>query len=272
MRQDTAQRRERAEDAGSGAHLVLSGVGKSFGARSSAVVALDAIDLSIARSEFLTLLGPSGCGKSTLLMIMAGLVAPSRGTVVVDGKPVTRPLTDIGIAFQQDLLFDWRTVLGNVMLQADIRGMDREKARSKAAQLLARVGLQGFEQRRPWELSGGMRQRVALCRALLHDARVLLLDEPFGALDALTRDQMNLDLQSLWWADRPTAVLVTHSISEAIFLSDRVVVLSPRPGRIVLETAIDLPRPRTIEMRDTVEFVTYQRRLRAAIENPGRQG
>jgi NitT/TauT family transport system ATP-binding protein len=198
-------------------------------------------------------------------MIIAGLIPASRGTVKVARALVAAPLTDVGIVFQQDLLFDWRSVLGNVMLQADIRGLDRAAARAKALGLLARVGLTGFEHRRPWELSGGMRQRVALCRALLHDAAILLLDEPFGALDALTREQMNLDLQTLWLAEQPTAILVTHSIAEAIFLADRVVVLSPRPGRLAAEVAIALPRPRTIEIRDSAEFVDYQRRLRAAI-------
>jgi NitT/TauT family transport system ATP-binding protein len=201
-------------------------------------------------------------------MMMAGLVAPSGGSINVAQKQVTEPVTDIGIAFQQDLLFDWRTVLGNVMIQADMRGLDRDTARAKARTLLERVGLQGFEDRFPWELSGGMRQRVAICRALLHDARILLMDEPFGALDALTRDHMNLHLQNLWLADRPTAVMVTHSISEAVFLSDRVIVLSRRPAKFVYELSIDLPRPRTLEMRDSTEFVRFQQQLRQAIEPP----
>jgi NitT/TauT family transport system ATP-binding protein len=201
-------------------------------------------------------------------MIIAALIPATRGEVRVGPVRVSAPLTDIGIVFQHDLLFDWRTVLGNVMLQADIRGLDRTAARAKALRLLDRVGLAEFGQRRPWELSGGMRQRVALCRALLHDTTLLLLDEPFGALDALTRDQMNLDLQTLWLADRPTAILVTHSISEAVFLSDRVVVLSPRPGRLAAEIAIDLPRPRTIDMRESAAFVHHQRELRMVIECP----
>jgi NitT/TauT family transport system ATP-binding protein len=178
---------------------------------------------------------------------------------------VTRPLTEVGIVFQRDLLFDWRTILGNVMLQADIRKLDRNASREKALQLLETVGLRGFADRRPWELSGGMRQRVALCRALLHDASLLLLDEPFGALDAITRDQINLDLQKVWLNTGCTAVMVTHSISEAIFLADRVVVMSPRPGRIAMDVTIDLPRPRTVEMRDTPRFAAYQATLRDAI-------
>jgi NitT/TauT family transport system ATP-binding protein len=249
-------------------HIILNDVAKTYGKGNHAIVAIDSATLDVGRGEFLSILGPSGCGKSTLLMMMAGLVSPTRGSIEVDERPVTKPLTDIGIAFQQDLLFDWRTALGNVMLQADIRGLDRASARTKALTLLERVGLKGFEKRYPWELSGGMRQRVAICRALLHDASILLLDEPFGALDALTRDHMNLHLQNLWMDLGPTAVMVTHSISEAIFLSDRVVVLSNRPSKFVFELTIELPRPRMIDMRDTAEFVAFQHQLRLAIEPP----
>jgi len=242
-------------------HIRLAGVCKSYGR----LTALQAITLDVRRGEFLSILGPSGCGKSTLLMMIAGLIAPSSGDIEVDGVRVTRPLTDIGVVFQSDLLFDWRTVLGNIMLQAEIRGLDRRVMEAKARLLLKQVGLEGVEGRRPWELSGGMRQRVALCRALLHGAGILLLDEPFGALDALTRDQMNLDLQALWLSAYPTSVLITHSIAEAVFLSDRVIVLSPRPGRIALEVDINLPRPRTMEVQDSMAFVQYQRLLRGAI-------
>jgi NitT/TauT family transport system ATP-binding protein len=249
-------------------HVALAGISKAYGQGLKAVAALEGITLDIRRGEFLSILGPSGCGKSTLLMMIAGLIAPSQGSIEVAQRPVDKPLTDVGIAFQQDLLFDWRTVLGNILLQADIRGLDRAWAREKALILLERVGLKGFEHRRPWELSGGMRQRVAICRALLHDASVLLMDEPFGALDALTRDHMNLHLQNLWLADRPTAIMVTHSISEAVFLSDRVIVLSARPGTLVCELPIDLPRPRTIAMRDSTAFVRCQQQLRQAIEAP----
>jgi NitT/TauT family transport system ATP-binding protein len=227
------------------------------------------VSVSVAPEEFVSILGPSGCGKSTLLMIVAGLVAPSAGTVHVHGAPVTRPLTDVGIIFQRDLLFDWRTVLGNVMLQADVRGLDRRSAQARALELLDRVGLGEFAERHPWELSGGMRQRVAICRALLHDARLLLMDEPFGALDALTRDQMNLDLQGIWATERRAAILVTHSITEAVFLADRVVIMSPRPGRMVSEVTIGLPRPRTLDMRDTPEFMEHARSIRRTIEGLG---
>jgi len=246
-------------------HIEVKGLSKVFDADAGATKALDNVDLTVRKGEFVSILGPSGCGKSTLLMILAGLVSSSSGTVAVSGNEVVRPLTDVGIVFQRDLLFDWRTILENVMLQADIRGLNRKASQQKAMSLLETVGLKGFENRRPWELSGGMRQRVALCRALLHDASVLLLDEPFGALDAITRDQINMDLQAIWLREKRTSVLVTHSISEAIFLSDRVVVMSTRPGRIVYEARIDLPRPRTVAMRDTPEFVGYQAKLRDSI-------
>ena len=245
-------------------HIEVTGLYKRFGATGD-IVALENVDLGIRRGEFVAILGPSGCGKSTLLMITAGLTPASQGSVVVGGKKVTRPLTEVGIVFQRDLLFDWRTVLDNVMLQAEIRGLDRQASQEKALGLLDKVGLRHFADRRPWELSGGMRQRVALCRALLHDASLLLLDEPFGALDAITRDQINLDLQTIWLSTGCTAVMVTHSISEAIFLADRVVVMSPRPGRIAQDVTIDLPRPRTVEMRDTPRFAAYQATLRDAI-------
>lgn len=246
-------------------HIKVEGITKTFGTAGTAVVALDDVNLTVRKGEFLSVLGPSGCGKSTLLMIVAGLVQPTSGQVNIAGEAVTRPVTDVGIVFQQDLLFDWRTILGNVLLQAEIRGLEMATARERAKHLLEKVGLAGFEDRRPWELSGGMRQRAAICRALLHDASVLLLDEPFGALDALTRDQMNLDFQNIWAGEQTTTMLVTHSISEAVFMSDRVVVMSPRPGRIALELEIHLPRPREVGVRDSNEFGHYQAQLRSAI-------
>ena len=249
--------------------VVVRGLRKVYSSVQGDVVALDGVDLSVSGGTFVSIVGPSGCGKSTMLMIVAGLVPPSAGDVAVGAAPVTRPLTDVGIVFQRDLLFDWRTVLGNIMLQADVRGLDKGLAREKALTLVEKVGLKGFEGHYPWQLSGGMRQRVAICRALLHDSGLLLLDEPFGALDALTRDQMNLDLQRIWLQVRRTTILVTHSISEAVFLSDRVTVMSPRPGRIVEDVTIDLPRPRTLAMRESPQFADYQRRIRTAIEAMG---
>ena len=245
--------------------ISVQSVGMRYGTADQGVVALSKASFDVKTSEFVSILGSSGCGKSTLLMIIAGLVKPTEGSVSVQGVRVTRPMTDLGIVFQQDLLFDWRTVLGNVMLQADVRGLPKRAARQKAQRLLRQVGLEQFENHRPWELSGGMRQRVAICRALLPGAATLLLDEPFGALDALTRDKINLDLLDIWALEQPTTLLVTHSIAEAVFLSDRVLVMSPRPGTIVDDVVIDLPRPRTMAMRDTAHFADYQRRLRAAI-------
>jgi NitT/TauT family transport system ATP-binding protein len=248
-----------------GSHISVRGVSKQFDSRGAQVTALQAVDLEIGAGEFVSFLGPSGCGKSTLFMVIAGLLKPSSGEVEVGGQAVRKPVTDIGIVFQQDLLVDWRTVLGNVLLQAEVRGLDMPAARERASKLLDQVGLAAFEDRRPWELSGGMRQRAAICRALLHDASLLMLDEPFGALDALTRDQMNLDLLRIWEREQRTAILVTHSIAEAIFLSDRVIVMSPRPGRVLADIRIELPRPRTVEMKDTPVFVDYQKQLRSLI-------
>jgi NitT/TauT family transport system ATP-binding protein len=235
---------------------------KVFALKERQVIALQDISIDIKEHEFVSIVGPSGCGKSTLLLLTAGLVEATSGGVVVGGRPVVAPITDVGIVFQRDVLFDWRTVLGNVMLQADIRHLPRRPALQKAHALLSKVGLSGFEDAYPWQLSGGMRQRVAICRALLHDASLLLMDEPFGALDALTRDQMVLDLLRIWSEERRTALFITHDITEAIFLSDRVLVMSPRPGRIVADIRIDLPRPRELEIRDEPAFVEYQREIR----------
>lgn len=248
-----------------GAAIVVSGLGMRYDTSDGGVLALEKINFEIEKSEFISIVGPSGCGKSTLLMIIAGLISPSVGTVSVQGKTVNRAISDLGFIFQSDLLLEWRSVLGNILLQADVRGMPKVAARKKALDLLRQVGLEGFENRNIWELSGGMRQRVAICRALLPSAGLLLMDEPFGALDALTRDQINLDMQNIWALERPTALLITHSIAEAIFLSDRVLVMSSRPGRIIDEVKIDLPRPRTIEVRDSAAFVSYQRRIRMGI-------
>jgi NitT/TauT family transport system ATP-binding protein len=245
--------------------IELESISKLFRTKNGTVLALDDINLTVEAGEFISIIGPSGCGKSTLLTITGGLVLPTSGKTSVFGAEVRRPVTDVGIVFQKDLLLDWRTVLQNVLLQAEMRGMDMEQAKVRARQLLKSVGLGDFENARPWELSGGMRQRVGLCRALLHDASLLLLDEPFGALDALTRDQINLDLERLWSAESRTALLITHSISEAIFLSDRVIVISPRPGRIIADVRIDLDRPRGLHMRKLERYAEYEDHLRRLI-------
>ena len=240
----------------------IEGVSKVYATRDGPVRALDQLSVNARRGEFLSILGPSGCGKSTLLMIAAGLLPASSGAVLVAGKAVTEPRTDVGIVFQSPVLLEWRTALGNVLLQTEARNVARAAAEPKARALLAAVGLAGFENKYPHELSGGMRQRVSLCRALIHEPYQLLMDEPFGALDALTRDQLTLDLQRLWNERRMTVLFVTHSVSEAVFLADRVVVMTPRPGRIDRIIDIDLPRPRRLAMRDTPQFTDYSREIR----------
>ena len=242
-------------------------VTKVFALKGRSFVALESITASVRDGEFVSIVGPSGCGKSTLLLLTAGLVTATSGTVRVNDQPVSAPVTDIGIVFQRDVLFDWRSVLGNIMLQAEVRRLPRAPALAKAHALIAKVGLKGFENAYPWQLSGGMRQRVAICRALLHEASLLLLDEPFGALDALTRDQMTLDLQRIWLDDRRTALFITHDIGEAIMLSDRVLVMSPRPGRIVADIEVRLPRPRALKFREDPDFIAYQKQVREIFES-----
>ena len=235
-------------------YVELRGVAKTYRRAGRETHALDPIDLSIRAGEFLAIVGPSGCGKSTLLRIVAGLHLASAGETRVAGRIVDRPQTDLGVVFQSPVLLDWRTALDNVLVQVELRGLDPRAYRDRALRLLDQVGLAEFADRFPHELSGGMRQRVAIARALIHDAPLLLMDEPFGALDALTREQMRLDLEALWLATRKTVLFITHSIDEAVLLADRVVVMSPRPGRIerVFEPA--LPRPRGLEARRSREF------------------
>jgi NitT/TauT family transport system ATP-binding protein len=242
-------------------YLSLQGLSMIYASRDGPVRALDQVSVRARRGEFLSVLGPSGCGKSTLLMIAAGLLRPSGGTVSIDGGLVTSPRTDIGIVFQSPVLLEWRTALGNVMLQAEAKRLERTAAERRARELLGAVGLGGFEDKYPHELSGGMRQRVSLCRALIHNPNQLLMDEPFGALDALTRDQLVLDLQQIWNERRMTVLFITHSVPEAVFLSDRIMVMTPRPGRVDRMIGIDLPRPRTLAMRETPEFASYSREI-----------
>lgn len=231
-------------------------------AKSGTVHALDEVSLSFKAGEFVSIVGPSGCGKSTLMMLISGLIPVSSGTIRVGGKTVNGPVHEAGIVFQRDVLLDWRSVLSNVMLPVEIKGLDPKLHLQKAKDLLHSVGLDGFEEKYPGELSGGMRQRVAICRALVQRPSLLLMDEPFGALDALTREQMNLDLQRMWLRDRNTVFFITHSIEEAVFLSDRVVVMSARPGRITEVLEIDLARPRGAHTRSDVKFVEYIQRIR----------
>ena len=233
------------------------------------LAALDPIDLSITPGEFVGLVGPSGCGKSTLLSLVAALIAPSSGRILVDGEEVRRPHPKVGVIFQSDLLLYWRSVTDNILLPVEIKGWDRRKYRARVEQLLEQVGLAGFGGKYPGELSGGMRQRVAICRALVQEPGLLLMDEPFGALDALTREQMIMDLQAMWLSLANTVLFVTHSIEEAVFLADRVVVMSPRPGRIDLDLRIDLERPRRWVVHNDPRFFEYRRQVRAIFEAKG---
>jgi NitT/TauT family transport system ATP-binding protein len=225
----------------------VRGLCKIYATKKGPIEALAGIDLDIPAGGFVSIVGASGCGKSTLLKILAGLEAPSAGAISRDGLPLDGASRDVGVAFQDHVLFPWLSVLENVMLPADIFGLPRAQAIGRAHELLAMSGLAGFETHKPEDLSGGMKQRAALCRALLTDPKVLLLDEPFGALDALTREELSLELLRIWEATRKTALLITHDINEAVLLSDTVVVMSPRPGRIVEIIPIDLPRPRGLD-------------------------
>ncbi|QKG24476.1 ABC transporter ATP-binding protein [Actinomadura verrucosospora] len=238
---------------------------KSF----DAVTAVSEMSFELERGEFLAIVGPSGCGKSTLLMALAGLTQPSTGQVRVQGEPVLKPYTDLGFVFQGAELLPWRTALQNVLLQSEIRRAPKQEAERRARELLGQVGLDGFEDSYPDELSGGMKQRVALCRALLHDPEILVMDEPFGALDALTRDQIQIDLQRMWMERRKTVVFVTHSIDEAVFLADRVLVFSPRPARIAAEFRVPLERPRHLSARTGPEFTRLVGEIRGVFETLG---
>ncbi len=242
-------------------YLSIEGLSKVYATRSGPVRALNQISFTARRGEFLSILGPSGCGKSTLLMIAAGLLPASSGVVRVEGRAVTKPRTNIGIVFQTPVLLEWRTALGNIMLQAEARKLDARAAEQRARALLGSVGLTGFEDKYPDELSGGMRQRVSICRSLIHNPPQLMMDEPFGALDALTRDQLVLDILQIWNELRTTILFITHSVPEAVFLSDRIVVMTPRPGKIDCIIPIELPRPRTLAMRESPEFARYSRQI-----------
>ncbi len=257
------------------AAIEIDGLGMTYAAESGPVEALRDVSLRVSPGEFVALVGPSGCGKSTLLRIVAGLRRATTGRVAVNGTEVRQPIPAVGMVFQAPVLLRWRSVLDNVLLPAELARLDPRRYRARAHELLALVGLEGFADKRPSELSGGMQQRAALCRALLLDPPLLLMDEPFGALDALTRDDMNLELLRVWGeggAARKTILFVTHSIPEAVFLADRIVVMSPRPGRIAAVAPVGLPRPRTVEIRASAEagrlaleiYDTLTRRAEAA--------
>ena len=242
---------------GAGSRIEIGNITHVFGRGRQATHALDAVDLTIDAGEFIVIVGPSGCGKSTLLKIVAGLIDSTDGSVVIDGKQVKGPHTRLGIVFQSPVLLDWRNVLDNVLAQVELRGLDKRAYREPALALLRNVGLDGFTDRMPRQLSGGMRQRAAIVRALIHEPPLLMMDEPFGALDALTREQMRIDLEKLWLNRRQTTLFITHGISEAVALADRVVVMTPRPGRIDRIIDIDLPRPRDKEVVTSARFTHY---------------
>jgi NitT/TauT family transport system ATP-binding protein len=252
----------RVRAAAAGAVIAVRRLTKAYATADGPVVALETIDFAVADGEFIAVLGPSGCGKSTLLKILAGLFPPSGGEAILRGTAITGPRRDIGVVFQSPVLFPWRSVLQNVLLPADVQRLGRAQHERVALDLLSLVGLGGFEHRYPWELSGGMQQRVAIVRALIHDPALLLMDEPFGALDAMTREQMNLELQRIWLERRKTVVFITHSIPEAVFLADRVLVMTPRPGRIAETVAVDMPRPRSLEVMNTAAFGSFVARIR----------
>jgi NitT/TauT family transport system ATP-binding protein len=243
------------------AFVQVSGLDKVYGG-AAPVTALENIDLNIEKGEFVSVVGPSGCGKSTLLRCVAGLESSTAGTVLIKGKEVEDCPLDLGIVFQTDTLVDWRNILDNVLLVAEFKRLDRKKCEKRARELMSLFGLGDFIYRHPWELSGGMRQRAAICRALVDDPGLLLMDEPFGALDAMTRDQLNVELQRIWLDSRKTVMFITHSIAEAVFLSDRVIMMSRNPGRVIEAIGIELPRPRHLAIRESPEFTVYVSRIR----------
>jgi NitT/TauT family transport system ATP-binding protein len=242
----------------------------AYGRGAAAVRAIDEVSLEIARGEFIAVVGPSGCGKSSLMRLISGLHAPLAGALTVEGKPVSGPLKSVGMAFQNSNLLPWRNALENVLLPLEIvepyrRDFSKEKYAGKAQALLESVGLQGFTEKHPWELSGGMQQRTSICRALIHEPEILLLDEPFGALDAFTREELWLALRDLQAARKVTVMLVTHDLREAVFLADTVYVMSSRPGRIVRRCPVNLPRPRDLEVTYTQPFQDVVHELRSLI-------
>jgi len=254
----------------SGVPIRICCVAKTFGEDSDKPFqALGAVSVDIAAGEFVSVVGPSGCGKSTLMLMVAGLLSRSRGDITIGGRSVVKPITDVGIAFQDHLLLDFRTAFDNVMLHADIRALPRSEVEARARELFAQLRLTAAMQKYPRQLSGGMRQRVSLIRTLVHDPPLLLMDEPFGALDALTRLQVRMDLEALWLRRRPTVLFITHSVEEAVGLSDRIIVMGPSPGEVVEEIRVELPRPRPIVLGDVKEFARYVDRIHRHFERLG---
>ncbi|HTR59467.1 MAG TPA: ABC transporter ATP-binding protein [Casimicrobiaceae bacterium] len=247
----------------------LAGAAKTYVTADGPVESLKPLTFDIRAGEFLSIVGPSGCGKSTLLKLVAGLLPASSGEIVLGGARVEGPPENVGIVFQSPVLLAWRSVLDNVMLQIEMRGLDQRSFLDQAKALLRMVGLEGFERKYPWQLSGGMQQRAAICRALVHDPAVLLMDEPFGALDAMTREKMNLELQRIWSETKKTVLFITHSIPESIFLSDRVLVMTERPGRIAAVYDVPLARPRRLAIMGSPEFAELALTIRGHFYSQG---
>jgi NitT/TauT family transport system ATP-binding protein len=252
-----------SDRAGAGrSEIVLAGVSKTYRTRDGDVPSLRPLDFRINEGEFFVVVGPSGCGKSTLLKLISGLLAPTAGEITVSGEKVTRPHGNVGIVFQNALLLPWRNILSNVMLPIDMKRLPREQYLPRAKDLIKLVGLDGFEKKLPWQLSGGMQQRASICRALVHDPKIMLMDEPFGALDALTRERMNLELMTIQRETGKTVLLITHSIPEAVFLGDRVLVMTERPGAVAAVYDVPLPRPRSLDVMADPVFTGLVQRIR----------
>jgi|APCry1669192647_1035423.scaffolds.fasta_scaffold20102_2 NitT/TauT family transport system ATP-binding protein len=254
---------------GGASGIQLSGVSKTYRSREGDVPSLRPLDFHINEGEFFVVVGPSGCGKSTLLKMISGLLPPSTGEIKVEGVPVTKPHGNVGIVFQSAMLLPWRTVLGNVMLPIDMKRLPRDKYLPRARELLKTVGLEGFENKLPWQLSGGMQQRASICRALVHDPKIMLMDEPFGALDAMTREKMNVELQRIQRETGKTVLLITHSIPEAVFLADRILVMTERPGAIAAIYDVPLPRPRTLDIMADPLFIALTQTIRQHFSSQG---
>ena len=253
-----------------GVPIAIRSASKIFGEDSDLPFrALKEISVDIEAGEFVSVVGPSGCGKSTLMLMVAGLLERSQGDIAIAGRSVKEPVTDVGIAFQDHLLLDFRTALRNVTLHADIRKLPKKQIEARAKELFAQLRLSQAMDKYPRQLSGGMRQRVSLIRTLVHDPSLLLMDEPFGALDALTRLQVRTDLEALWLRRRPTVLFITHSVEEAVGLSDRILVMSPSPGEVIEEIRVELPRPRPIVLGDVPEFAAYVDRIHRHFERLG---
>jgi len=242
--------------------IEIKKVAKTYKTADGEVPSLRPIDMTIHEGEFLVVVGPSGCGKTTLLKMIAGLLPPSEGEIRVEGKPIVKPHGDVGIVFQSAMLLPWRRVLDNVMMPVEIKGLPDAQYRKRALDLIKMVGLEGFERKYPWQLSGGMQQRASICRALVHDPSIVLMDEPFGALDAMTRERMNVELQRIQSETKKTVMLITHSIPEAVFLADRVMVMTQRPGMIDAVYTVALKRPRSIDVLADPVFVELTQKIR----------